>query len=344
MKTYIPRLHPRSKTPIYKQLVEQIEYAIRNGNLAAGTQMPSMNDLAAQAVISKETVKKAYGILEEKELLVPHQGKGFFVADLSSSGHPKVLVIFDKLSIYKQLLYNSFAGALGSDAELTILTHNQSLDLFEYYLDTYVGNFDYYVITPHFALDEESQARAAKLVARIPYKKLIMLDRLIPGFNGHFGAVYQDFEDDIYHGLKEAFSASRMEGTLQVVTLPESLYGPCIQKGIERFCKEVGMPCKFQSSVPETIHKGDVFLLLNSQLDDGIVSLSRRINAVGLEIGTEVRIISYNEFDINELVLGGLTTVSTDFREMGRLAAGMILSRELEIVHCPFRVTRRRTF
>ena len=55
-----------SKAPIYKQLVEQFEDAIRSGKLAPGEQIPSMNDFALQLGISKETVKKAYGILREK--------------------------------------------------------------------------------------------------------------------------------------------------------------------------------------------------------------------------------------------------------------------------------------
>ena len=344
--SFHPNLSSSSKTAIYKQLVNQLEYSIRNGTLKAGTRLPSMNELADQAGISKETVKKAYGILGEKQLIAPQQGKGFFVADIHNGSRPKVLVIFDKLSIYKQLLYNSLAGSLGQDAELTIVTHNQSLDLFEYYLDTYSGNYDYYVITPHFPLDADSQKRAVKLISRIPNRQLIMLDRLLPGYSGKFGAVYQDFEDDIYQGLSQGLPGVRrgVDVRLRVITLPESLYGETIQKGIERFCTDFAIPLSFTSSVPDDICKGDVFLLLNSQLDDGIVRLSRRIAGSGLTIGSEVRIISYNEFDINELVLGGLTTVSTDFREMGRLAAEMILTHDLRKVHCPFRMTRRRTF
>ena len=59
---------------------------------------------------------------------------------------------------------------------------------------------------------------------------------------------------------------------------------------------------------------------------------------------TDVHIISYNESEMNELVLGGLTTVSTDFAQMGRLAAGMILSRRMDRIHCPFRLNKRFTF
>ena len=42
--------------------------------------------------------------------------------------------------------------------------------------------------------------------------------------------------------------------------------------------------------------------------------------------------------------LGGLTTVSTDFDQMGRMAARMILDHSFRKIHCPFRMTRRNTF
>lgn len=128
-------LETGSKAPIYKQLVEQFEDAIRSGKLLPGEQIPSMNDFAAQLEISKETVKKTYGILREKGLLIPQQGKGFYVAEADDATKPRVLVLFDKLSIYKEVLFNSLAEELGDKADLTILTHNQDLDLFTYYLD-----------------------------------------------------------------------------------------------------------------------------------------------------------------------------------------------------------------
>ena len=73
-------LATEEKTPIYKQLVSQFEDAIRSGKLQPGEQIPSMNEFAANFNISKETVKKAYGILRDKDLLIPRQGKGFYVA------------------------------------------------------------------------------------------------------------------------------------------------------------------------------------------------------------------------------------------------------------------------
>lgn len=339
------KIDATSKEPIYKQLVTQVERSLHEGRIQAGEQIPSMNELAVQLDISKETVKKAYGILVEKGLVVPKHGKGFYAADLQSSGRPQVLVIFDKFSVYKQILFNAFAETLSGKAEVTIVNHNQSLDLMEYYLDNNLDHFDYYVVTPHFPLDPSSQARAVKQLSRIPNRKLIMLDRLQPGYPGNnYGAVYQDFENDIYEGLTQGLTVSHPIRTLRVITLPSSLYGPCICKGVDRFSRENGIPVEYMQSAPDSIHPGDTFLVLNSQLDAGLVSLAHVIESAHLQIGKDVRIISYNEFEMNELVLGGLTTVSTDFVQMGRLAAEMILDRHMSKVHCPFRMNKRFTF
>ena len=341
MKLHIDKA---GKEPIYKQIVQQVERAMHDGRLKAGEQIPSMNELASWMNISRETVKKAYGILVERELIVPKHGKGFYAADPLSAGRLQILFIIDKFSVYKQILFNSFVRTVGDKAEVTIVNHNQSLDLLEYYLDDNLDNFDYYVVTPHFPLDEASQQRAHKQISRIPNRKLIMLDRLLPDFPGNFGAVYQDFENDIHDGLMQGLKTLRRTAMLRVITLPSSLYGQAIRKGIERFATEQQVRVEFLTSAPDDIRPGDAFLVLNSQLDAGLVSLVRKIQEAGLQVGRDVFIISYNEFDMNELILGGLTTVSTDFAEMGRLAAQMILERKPHITHCPFRLTRRSTF
>ncbi|MBQ9411417.1 MAG: LacI family DNA-binding transcriptional regulator, partial [Bacteroidales bacterium] len=223
--------------------------------------------------------------------------------------------------------------------------HNQSLELLTYYLDHYLDSFDYYVVTPHFPLDSETQAGVLKQLDRIPHRKLIMLDRLQPGFPGNYGAVYQDFESDIYGGLAKGIEkGAGMDCRLKVITLPESLYGSIIRSGVEHFCMDYQIPVSFYHTAPDNISRGDIFLVLNSQLDEGLVGLVRKISARGLTIGKDVKIISYNEFPMNELVLGGLTTVSTDFWEMGRLAADMVAGHKLYKIHCPFRMMRRHTF
>ena len=332
------------KAPIYKQLVEQFEESIRSGKLKPGEQVPSMNHFSMQMGISKETVKKAYGILSEKGLLVPKQGKGFYAAESYLDSKPKVLVLFDKLSIYKEVLYNSLAEELGEHADLTILTHNQNIELFTYYLDTYLDKFDYYVISPHFPLDKASQQAAVKLISRVPNRKLIMVDHWMQNYQGNYGAVYQDFENDVYEGLKQGLDKLKTTSCLKVVTLPSSLYGSMVTRGVDRFVQEFNIPVSYSDSVVDEILPNETYLILSSQLDSGLAAFARKIKEQNLEVGKDVFVISYNEFDLNEVVLNGLTTISTDFKQMGRTAAQMIISKKSWKEHCDFKMTRRSTF
>ena len=340
-------IDPKLRVPLYKQLVDYFERGARDGSLEPGTMLPSMNDLAAEYGISRETAKKAYGILVKSGVIVPRQGKGFFIAERRKDEKLRILLIFDKFSIYKQQMFLAFSTALKDKADITILNHDQDLDLLTYYLDKNLDEFDYYLVAPHFSLDPITTARAKKQLDRIPNRKLILLDRFIDMGSGHYGAVYQDFENDIYEGLAQGADPKDAKRTkrLRVLTLPTSLYGPVICRGIQRYAADHGqLRVEFIYSVPNDIEPGDTFLVINSQLDSGLVALAKRIKEKGFIPGKDVFIISYNEFDMNELVLGGLTTVSTDFPAMGRIAAGMILSGNLEKVHSPFRMTRRSTY
>ena len=337
-------LEKKDKTPIYRQIHGQLAEAIRDGSLKAGQMLPSMNEMADHFGISRESVKKAYSLLCKDNLVVPRQGKGFFVADNPGNRQPDILVILDKQSIYKQTLLQSFQDKIGGKAHLTILVHNQNLDVFEYYLNTHLDNFDFYVISPHFDLDKESQARAVRLMKRIPNRKLIMVDHWLKGVSGNYGVVYQDFENDAYLGLSAAADDLVRCGHLRVVIMPNSMYGSIVLSSVKAFASERGIKLSVSRSVPDTFEKGDIILMLNSQLDYGLTLISRNIRKSGLSVGGDIRLISYNEFSLNEIIMGGLTTISTDFEKMGSLAAEMVLSGKMSKIHNDFRMTRRHTF
>jgi GntR family transcriptional regulator len=75
------KLSQASGVPYYRQIVDQLADLIRGGQLAPGTQLPSVRDLAAQTLVSLITVRRAYSDLETAKLIVSRQGFGTFVAD-----------------------------------------------------------------------------------------------------------------------------------------------------------------------------------------------------------------------------------------------------------------------
>lgn len=331
--------------PVYKQVISQIEQKIISGEYAPGYQLPSMNELALDLDISKETIKKAYSILRDKGVIEPRQGKGFYVKGVDEERPLRILLLFDKLSSYKQVLFHSFMDKIGPDAEVTIRIHNQNLDVMELFLDEDLGHFDYYVVAPHFPLDMQSQKRMLKMLKRIPNRKLILVDKNVPELQGNYGAVYQDFSVDIAYALSEGLEKLKQFSKLNVLIMPNSLYSSQIRTAVEKFCSENDLPVEFHSGVKnDIIGPKEVYLILNSQHDDGLLTLSRIAASLGLKIGTDISVISYNDSPINEIILNGLTSVSTDFRQMGGTAAKMILDKSMSKIKCDFRLIRRSTF
>jgi GntR family transcriptional regulator len=73
------RLDPGSGVPTYLQLVQQVEDALRLGQLQPGDQLPRVKDVVGSLAVNPNTVLKAYRELEHRGLASGHPGQGTFV-------------------------------------------------------------------------------------------------------------------------------------------------------------------------------------------------------------------------------------------------------------------------
>ena len=93
------RLDAASGVPTYRQLVHQVEHALRLGYLKPGDQLPKVRDLVATLAINPNTVLKAYKELEVKGLAAGRPGQGTFVqATLSQVALPELTALHRSLS------------------------------------------------------------------------------------------------------------------------------------------------------------------------------------------------------------------------------------------------------
>lgn len=74
------RVDPRDPTPLYAQLEREIIAAIATGQLATGTQLPTVRQLAVELRINANTVARVYTQLERTGVLETRRGVGTFVA------------------------------------------------------------------------------------------------------------------------------------------------------------------------------------------------------------------------------------------------------------------------
>jgi GntR family transcriptional regulator len=73
------RIDPKSGVPFYRQIIEQVKFAMARGDLHPGVQLPTVRQLAVDLSINPNTVIRAYKEMEIEGLLETHQGSGTFV-------------------------------------------------------------------------------------------------------------------------------------------------------------------------------------------------------------------------------------------------------------------------
>jgi GntR family transcriptional regulator len=74
-------LDQASGTPVYRQIIRQIENGVLSGRLKTGDKLPTIRALAVDLKINPNTIARAYGELEIRGILATQVGSGTYIAD-----------------------------------------------------------------------------------------------------------------------------------------------------------------------------------------------------------------------------------------------------------------------
>jgi GntR family transcriptional regulator len=72
-------IHATAPEPVYEQIVRQIHEGVKSGRLAPGTPLPTVRQLATDLMLNRNTVARAYKILEDQGVIQTAGRKGTFV-------------------------------------------------------------------------------------------------------------------------------------------------------------------------------------------------------------------------------------------------------------------------
>ncbi|SHL23107.1 substrate-binding protein-like domain-containing protein [Chitinophaga jiangningensis] len=327
-----------SVTPKYFQLANSIIKSIADGKLQQDDIMPSINEVSCVFDISRDTAEKAYKYLKGLGILGSVPGKGYFIKHTNLGKQFKILLLFNKLSEHKKIIYDSFADKLGEQASIDFYIYNSDFGLFRKLLSQNLDAYTHVVILPHF---RERWDNVDEVVNSIPKEKLILLDKKLKGVTGDYGAVYENFQEDIISVLEQAKDRLQKYQTIKIIFPDHSYYPEEIQQGFLQFCQNYAFQYEIVKDIDkETINRGDVYINMR---ESDLVTLIEKIISLDLVIGKDVGIISYNETPLKKLILNGLTTISTDFKYMGETAAQLILENTTAQIEVPFYLTMRQS-
>ncbi|WP_235296939.1 GntR family transcriptional regulator [Portibacter marinus] len=328
-----------SKKPKYLQIVESVMNGIQDGKFQAESRLPSVNTLLRRHDISRDTIVKAYNKLKRMNVIESVPGKGYYVKGTATKSTKKILLIFNKLSQHKKIIYDSFVHHLGTNAQVDFYIYNNDYRLFESLLEPRLEeNYHYFVIIGHFL---EGGLNAIDILNEIPKNKLLILDKNIKGIRGSYASVYQDFESDIFRVLNEATTRLQKYQRLKLI-FPYYTYQPKeIVSGFIRYCSELNVDFEVIKELNSyQIEKGTAYVVT---MEDDLVTLIKKQKSAHLEAGKDIGIISYNETPLKEILLDGITTISTDFAQLGKTAAELVTSGDKLNVKNPFHIKFRNS-
>lgn len=332
------KLEEHSDLPKYVQVSDAVIRAIEERRLVKGDQLPSLRQLSEALNISFDTAKKAYDVLKKRNIVVAAQGKSNVVNATGPIPVYRIFLLLNKLGSHKRLLYDAFTKAFSSLAHIDLHVYNNDYRHFKHLLKTKASGYTHYVIIPHLADDP---AHICTIIDKyLGNEKIILLDKSLAGLHSAHASVHEDFENDICNVLIEAIDTLRRYSRLHLIYPDESYYPPEIKKGFEKFCSENNFYFETHIGFPSDlkISKGDVFITVS---DDDLCTLIQEIRNTDLKIGVDTGIISYNETPLKEVLLEGITTISTDFKKMGLFAAQEVMNNTTQKIAVPFKLTMR---
>ena len=336
-------INKRLRTPIYKQISKEVISNIELGYLKVGDQLPSINQLSIDYDLARDTVERAYKELKVKNVVKSHSGKGYYIVN----GHPesriRILVLFNKLSSYKKVIYNEITVALKGKADVDFIVYHCDLNLLYNILDSQDQVYNYYVIMPHFSSGYD-KVLLNNLLKKIEPEKLIFLDHVIEGFEHVKGAVYQDFKMDIYNALSEGLNSLRKFQKL-ILVFPEKTSYPYpleIVAGFNRFCGFNNIEPRIidEVSTSTPVEMGNAYVVIEENDLANLVKISKNN---GLCIPGDIGILSYNDTTLKEVLLDGISVITTDFKKMGQLTAQIIQNEKSGMIKNDFKLILRNS-
>jgi len=326
-------LDARSSLPKYKQIILSVETAIAEKRLNRGDRLPSVNKVALEFSLSRDTVLQAYDELKKRGIIYSRLGKGYYIKSVEFSFEQRIFLLFDEFNTFKEDLYNSFMETMDSNAQIDIFFHYFSIEVFKKLVNENNGDYSKYIIMP------TTLKGAASLIKALPKNDVYILDQANTDLHD-YPSIHQNFVKDMYNGLLSA-KARLLKYERLILIFPAFKQPPGMAEGFTNFCKDHAFDCEVIPDLEgRTIIKGDVFVIPN---DRHLVSVIEQANGQGLEMGKDIGIISYNDTPLKKVVGNGITTISTDFRAMGRILAEMVLQQQKVQVENESRLIMRRS-
>mgnify|MGYP000185730387 CR=1 FL=1 len=316
----IINIDSKSPVPKYRQIIDSIYLAIEKHSLKKGDKVPSINQIASEFKLSRDTVMMAFNELKAKGIILSQPGKGYYIASTEINLDEKIFVLFDEFNAFKEDLYNSLINAFKGKASIEVYFHHFNYKVFKNLIVESIGHYTSYIIMPA-AFDNTRH-----IISKLPQEKVYILDRLKPDLLD-YPSVYQDFEGDFYRAMVKGGELLKRYRRLVFIN-PGGKEPMEREAGFIKYCTENDIEHKIVKSINEANPSMyEAYFVIS---DRDLVHVIKQAKKYKYKLGKRFGIVSFNDTTLKEVVAGGITTISTDFAQMGKKLAKMVLAKEKE--------------
>ena len=312
-----------------RQLADAIRGAISSGEFKEGDALPSINKISAEHGLARDTVYKAFQELKDKGIIESAPTKGYFVSNSVNS----IFVLLDIFSPYKDDLYKELTANLPFNYKLDLYFHHYNERSFKSILLNSLGKYDLYIIS-NLANDVYSD-----VLDRFDNSKVLIID-LGKFKKDKFSYVCQGFDTTLYDCLTSGLDRLKRYEELCFIINPESEHPKSSIPYFEKFCDDNSLKYKFiEREVKASDIKPKTAYLAARHID--MIEVVKICRTKNYKLGEDVGLLTFNDAPMLEVIENGITTISTNFREMGKLAAEYIKTRNRIQTYVPTKLILR---
>lgn len=317
-----------------EKILRGLMNCIEDGHYNVGDIIPSVNELSNNLGYARETIVKAYSELKNRGIIKSKQGVGYFVASTNLSLQQSVALILYGFQTFQQDYYNTFRKSLGKEYQIDIFFHHNNFSIYESIVNDIRGKYGMYVIAP--IQNEE----AKELLKGFNSERLLLIDRY-QYINDKVSKITQEFEQSLIRVFSELSDSISRYSRVKLFYREDMDYPKGICKATKKYMKDNKIELKVYKEFAETeIEKGDLFFTIG---DSDLWEILKSAKQKNLTLTEDFGILSHNDSPVKEIIEGGITTFSTDFRNMAVLSADFIKDKKLVNKIIPSTLIKRKS-
>ena len=292
----------------HQQIVEGVLMSIDERILNIGDKLPSVVQMGKELTFANRTIAMAYDELKKRGVIESRKTKGYYVISKKTEIKRKLALILYAFHAFQENFYNTFRNELGDKYQIDIYFHHNNISLFETILDNTKNRYSYFVIA---ALQEK---KAKELILNFSPEKTLLIDRYLK-LPKKYSYIFQEFEDTIYQKLVELTADIKKYNKFVLFYKSDADYPKGILKAFKKYTKDYTINSEILSVYKDgSVEKGVLYFFIG---DAYYWELLRDVQKSNLTLGKDLGILAQNDSIEKEVSFGGITTLSTDFHQMG---------------------------